>query len=301
MAFDEFDLIRGLRARRTHERLRLAIGDDMAVVATTGGDLLLACDMSLDGVHFDTLRHTYSQIGRKAVARNLSDCAAMAVRPLAVTIGLAMPREMTEADATALYDGIYGIASEFDVAVAGGDTARWDGKLMVDVAILAEPHPGIRPVTRSGAAPGDRLYVSGPLGGSILGKHMSFRPRVAEAKLLASRLGDRLHAMMDISDGLSLDLSRLCAASGVGAVLEEQLVLNAISDAARELANHDGRRALAHALEDGEDFELLIAASGDIDCPGVNLIPIGTIGASGLSLRRMDGSIETLTPRGYVH
>lgn len=301
MAFDELDLVRGLLKRSAHQRLKLGIGDDMAVVATVAGNVLLACDMSLDGVHFDTLQHSYQQIGRKAVARNLSDCAAMAVRPLAVTVGLVMPRKMSESQTVELFDGIHKIAAEFDLAIAGGDTTRWDGKLALDVAILAEAYPGIQPVERGGARSGDRLYVSGPLGGSILGKHLSFRPRVAEAKALAAHLGDRLHAMMDISDGLSLDLWRMCEASGVGAVLDAPMLAAATSAAATELALQDGRSGLDHALSDGEDFELLIAAEGEVACLGVALLPVGIVTESGLGLKGKDGRTEPLVPRGYIH
>ncbi len=120
--------------------------------------------------------------------------------------------------------------------------------------------------------------------------------------MLADTLGDQLHALMDISDGLSLDLWRMCQASGVGATLDESELQLVISEDARRLAKEDGRPALEHALTDGEDFELLLAASGEIQqVPGVMTHRIGTVTDSGLLIRRVDGQLEELEPKGFVH
>lgn len=289
---------------RTGRSVEINLGDDMAGIRIRGRTVLIACDMLMDGVHFDTRRHTYEQIGRKAMSVNLSDCAAMAVRPLAAVVSVAVPRGTTRDDARRLHRGLSDMARRFDVAVVGGDTNCWSKPLVVDVGVLAEPHPGIRPVRRSGARPGDGIFVTGPLGGSILGKHLRFTPRVREAEALARAFGHRLHAMMDISDGLLLDLHRMCRASGIGAQLDETLLSRIISPAAYRLSARDGRSALSHALTDGEDFELLLAVeSGKRGAkpvpPGLRLI--GYFTERGFSLKTREGRLIPLRPEGYVH
>ena len=315
MAADELEFVEWLRRQQeAHASVGLGIGDDMAVllpslapgkpaVISDAADrlLLLSCDMLLDGVHFDSGEHGLSEIGRKAVACSLSDCAAMAVRPVAATVSVALPAECTLADAQELFRGIFAIAADFNLAIVGGDTTRWKNPLAIDVAITASPFAGIDPVTRAGAKVGDALFVTGPLGGSRLGKHMTFKPRVDEAKLIAEAIGGRLHAMMDISDGLSLDLWRMCHASGVGASLNEQDLQRVISDDAKQLAGADGQSALEHALSDGEDFELLLAVSGEPEVADVSLHPVGAVTEAGLTLKRIDGRIEPLEPKGFVH
>ena len=302
MAEDELEFVEWLRRRqRAHPGVIVGIGDDMAVLDSPSRRVLTASDMLLDGVHFDTSRHDLAQIGRKVVACNLSDCAAMAVRPVAVTVSLALPTACTLTDAQQLYHGMFAVAEEFDVAIVGGDTTRWDHPLAIDVGIVARSYDGIEPVLRSGAKPGDRLYVTGKLGGSLLGRHLTFRPRVEEGRTLARTLGDRLHAMIDISDGLSLDLWRICEASGVGAVLNERELEAVVSNDAKRAGATDGRTPLDHALSDGEDYELLIAVSGDVVNFDVPLHSLGQIVERGLALRRLDGRVERLEPRGWVH
>lgn len=304
-SFDELAYIEWLQ--RTEVKLsplRLGIGDDMARLQIGGESVLVASDMLLDGVHFDTARHSLRLIGRKAMACNLSDCAAMAVQPVAATVSLVLPKTLTLRDVRELHRGLADMAGRFGAGIVGGDTTRWAHPLAIDVAILAKPYKGLRPVLRSGGKPGDRLYVTGRLGGSILGRHLRFAPRIAEAARLSRTLGPRLHAMMDISDGLLLDLHRLCRASGVGAALVEAELEGIISPAARRLARQTGRAALDHACSDGEDFELLLAVRGEVaqkDVPGVTLLPIGRLTKRGFVLERRDGRVSRLLPRGYVH
>lgn len=289
--------------------LALGIGDDMAALSLNAETeciaqeslLLVSCDMLLDGVHFDVRRHPISQIGRKAIACSLSDCAAMAVRPVAATVSVALPSEMSVSAAKEMISGMFEMAGEYGTAIVGGDTTRWPHPLAIDVAIYAVPHPGIDPVARGGACVGDGLFVTGRLGGSMRGRHLTFTPRVSEARALAQALGTRLHAMIDISDGLALDLWRLCQESSVGAIIDMQQLEKLISDDARALSHDDGRSALDHVLEDGEDFELLIAVAADTDVDSLDLSPVGQVTPSGLSIRRDDGSVEALQPRGYVH
>ena len=324
---DELEFVEWLREQQLAQPgVILGVGDDMAIVDCglstarnrqssivnrqssigTPGWLCISSDMLLDGVHFDTKCHDMALIGRKAVACCLSDCAAMAVRPLAATVSIALPAAGSLSDAQEMFRGMLAIANEYGLSIVGGDTTRWKspaGGLAIDVAVTATPHEGIEPVRRSGASPGDVLYVTGGLGGSLLGKHLTFTPRVKEARALAEALGDRLHAMIDISDGLSLDLWRICQASGVGAILEQRQLEQVISDAAKTAADTDGRSPLDHALSDGEDYELLLAVSPEKagTTEALSIHPIGHVTDSDLWIHRTDGRTEPLEPKGFVH
>jgi len=302
MSFSELAFVDWLTRRATDSpALRCGIGDDMAIVRINGTDLLFSSDLLLDGVHFDTQTQSMDLIGRKAVACSLSDCAAMAVRPCAVTISVAFPSTFSMGDARLLYEGVFALADEFGVPVAGGDTTKWAESLAIDVAIIAAPWEGVTPILRSGAKVGDKLYVTGSLGGSLRGGHLRFKPRVAEAKLLAETFGAQLHAMIDITDGLSLDLSRMCKASSVGATLDETMLNAVISDDAKRSASEDDKTPLEHVLGDGEDFELLLAVGGDVKTYPGPLLEVGKITQAGYALARIDGTVETLAPKGFVH
>jgi thiamine-monophosphate kinase len=217
----------------------------------------------LDGVHFDSSKHTPREIGRKAMNRNLSDCAAMACLPAAATATVALPRGAGIEYAKELYLGLREAGDAFNCPIVGGDTGSWEGKLVLSVSILGRAD-GIKPITRGGAKVGDGIYVTGPLGGSILGRHMTFTPRIDEARRLA-RSGT-ITSMIDISDGFALDLSRICQQSGVGAIIDgAEMPIH--SDAVM-LSRQSGRSALEHALHDGEDHELLFTSP--------TLPPVGT-------------------------
>ena len=205
-----------------------------------------------------------------------------------------------------ILEGLLPLAEEYDVVMAGGDTNTWDGPLAIDVSVIGRL-TAAGPLRRTAARVGDRILVTGQLGGSILGRHADFRPRVSEAIALRHEFG--IAAGMDISDGLALDLSRLAAASGVGATLDVEHI--PIHDDARQLARQHPDRGdeLTHALSDGEDFELLLTASPDIagdliasqplDVP---LADIGEIGATpGLMRRESDGRLRPLESLGYLH
>ncbi|MFQ5462289.1 MAG: thiamine-phosphate kinase [Phycisphaerae bacterium] len=280
----------------------LGIGDDMASLATRRDSMLMSSDMLLEGVHFDLEYDAPALVGRKVVACCASDCAAMAVRPTAMTISVAWSRERPMAVLKRIFEGAFDEANRLGVPIVGGDTTSWDHPIALDAVVVAEPYPDVAPVRRDHAQPGDALLVTGPLGGSRAGHHLTFVPRISEAKTLAQGLGASLHAMMDISDGLSLDLWRLCQASGVGAVLEESRLGNAISDAALRLAESTGRSPLDHALSDGEDFELLLAVDAHAALPNaVALIRVGRVVEEGFHLEAADGSLKTIQPTGYIH
>jgi thiamine-monophosphate kinase len=287
----EFDFISWVRAQQNSSDLvELAAGDDLAVLKWKSGDLLLVgVDQVLDGVHFNSKVHSPDLIGRKVMNRNLSDCAAMACLPAAAVATVALPRGTAMEYAKELYLGMKRAGDAFGCEIVGGDTASWDGKLVVTVSILGRS-AGITPITRKGAKPDDGIFVTGPLGGSLRGRHMTFEPRVKEGIALGMA---GVHAMIDISDGLSRDLRHICEQSGVGAVIEAQRV--PIHDDAKKM--DDGRSPLEHALHDGEDHDLLFTDSR----PHPAWIRIGTITAEPGIYLQQNGKRTALEPRGWEH
>jgi thiamine-monophosphate kinase len=304
----ERDLIRWLRRRLPpHPLVRLGPGDDAAVLRLSGVDeCVVTVDMLTDHVDFELAEVDPRRVGRKCLAANLSDLAAMAARPLAGVVALCLPRQGAMGLAVALFEGLIPLAEQYDLAIAGGDTNTWDGPLAVSITLLGEVTDR-GPLRRGGARPGDRIVVTGSLGGSILGRHLDFEPRVAEALELHARY--ELHAGIDISDGLSLDLAHIIEESGCGAVVRADAVPT--SDDARRLAEEldDGSTALDHALGDGEDFELILAAPPDaarqmLAQPplGVRLTDVGEfVAESGLWIAGADGARRPLEPRGWEH
>jgi thiamine-monophosphate kinase len=193
-----------------------------------------------------------------------------------------------------MFLGLRDAADPFDCPVVGGDTASWPGKLAVTVTILGRS-AGIQPITRGGAKVGDWIYVTGSLGGSILGRHMTFEPRVALARQLAAT--GKVTAMIDLSDGLSLDLGHVCRLSDVGAWVHAAHV--PVHAEAVEM-RRDGHSPLEHALHDGEDHELLFTASEAGDYPSSTLIGQVTEG-NGVWLVQPDGTRQPLEPKGWEH
>jgi thiamine-monophosphate kinase len=254
---------------------RVPFGDDMAAIAA-GENLLWTVDTLMDGVDFESGRHTWHAIGRKAMAANLSDCAAMAVQPVSALCSVVLCNHLSQADALDLFRGAHDFGLRYGCPIVGGDTNSWDAPTVISITIAARALPDSPPVCRNGARPGDTLWVTGQLGGSILGRHMTFEPRIALAQEIARRL--RPHAMMDISDGLALDLGRLVEASGCGAVIEETAAVALIHPDAARLGAQDGRPGLEHALHDGEDFELLVVLPPEApttNCQALGLLPLG--------------------------
>jgi thiamine-monophosphate kinase len=220
----EHELIRWLIGRTSrHPQVPMGIGDDAALLQfTQGAQTVATTDMLMDGVDFVLGSDAPHRIGRKALAVNLSDLAAMAAKPVAALVSLAIPRSGVAgggslALAQQLYEGILPLAEEFGVALAGGDTNVWEGPLVLSITALGEVAPG-KAFLRSGGKPGDELLVTGSLGGSRLAKQFDFTPRIREALQLGQIAA--VHAAQDVSDGLLLDLSRLAAASGCGAELQ---------------------------------------------------------------------------------
>ena len=298
----EFDFIDWLRAQTpASSRVLISPGDDCAAITSPSRALLVTTDMLMDGTDFILAEVGPRRVGRKAMSANLSDIAAMAGTPVAAVVSVALPRESGRSLAEELYLGLRDVADAFGVPIIGGDTNSWTGRLVISVTALGEA-TARGAVTRSGAKPGNWLFVTGPLGGSILGHHLDFTPRVREALLLHAAV--ELHAMIDISDGLAADLNHICEESRCGAVLKAEAI--PVSPAAVELSRTSGKTPIQHALGDGEDFELVFAVSpGDgeklLRSPPVpGLTKIGECVDAGLWLEE-GGVRKELKAMGWVH
>ena len=300
----EFTFIEGLQRQcRVRPPVTLGIGDDAAIVQWPGPTTeLVTTDMLMEGVDFLMETATPAEMGRKSLAVNLSDLAAMGARPTMAYVSLALPRQRGLAFAEELYAGLLQLADSYDVTIAGGDTNSWDGPLVVSVTAMGVPY-GASPVRRSGAMPGDRIWVTGACGGSLAGRHLTFEPRLREVSRLLELVA--LHALIDISDGLSADLAHILDASGVGAVVDA----GAIPIHADVALLPPEKSPLARALSDGEDFELIfcvspsdadrLRAAWDLPTP---ITEIGQIvSGSGAQLRHANGDIVPLPPQGWTH
>lgn len=281
----------------------LGPGDDMAALRVEGGAVLAAIDAVVEGRHFRT-GTDLRLVGRKAVLRNLSDVAAMAARPLACLASVAAPRGFSDEDARRLLAGVRSAAEEHACPLVGGDTAihaRDDSPLVVSVAILATPAAvGGEFVRRRGGRLGDLVAVTGRLGGSLDpdggGRHLDFPPRLAEATELAETLGTRLHAMIDLSDGLGVDAAHLAEAAAGDLAIE----IEASAVPCRE------GLPIERALGDGEDFELCFCCSGPppAEVRGVPVTVVGRVvereGGPRVRLRR--GTVLSDASRfGFEH
>ena len=280
--------------------VRIGIGDDAAVVANRGAESVVCCDPVVEGVHF--LSSAPAQlVGRKAVNRNLSDLAAMGALPDWLLVSLVLPRGWPARRRLQLLTGIRAAARAAGCRVVGGDVATHAGPLVVTVTAIG--HAAGRVLTRGGAVAGDTLHVSGPLGGAAAGHHLRFRPALRQGVWLARQ--DAVHAAIDVSDGLLLDLAPLLRASGgLGAEIDAAAV--PVRAAARRLAGGDRDRALRAALGDGEDHVLLWSQAARELPPGGPL-PLRArrafgrvVAGRGLWLLR-DGRRERIEPLGFRH
>ncbi len=303
MGRSEFEFIAALQQRaEIRPPVALGIGDDAAVMHPTAYPQVVTTDMLMEGVDFLWPQASAELIGRKALAVNLSDIAAMGCVPTAAFVSVALPRARGRVFADALYDGLFALAEETQVTIAGGDTNTWDGPLVINVTVLGTPI-GTQPVLRSGARPGDRILVTGALGGSLLGRHLTFTPRLQEIRAIRDRI--EVHSLIDVSDGFAADLHHLLIASGCGADL----------DAARIPIHPDARRMadqlspLEHALGDGEDFELILTTDrGSAELllsTWIHSTPLTDVGVCtaepGCRLHHPDGTQTELLPLGWTH
>jgi thiamine-monophosphate kinase len=307
---NEFELIARLtRALPANPSIVTGAGDDCAVLDLGVADklILFKTDAVVEGLHF-TRETPPEKIGRKALARCLSDIAAMAGTPTAALVTIGLPEKFEPDHVFRIYDGINELAREHEVAIAGGETTTNPGRILISIALIGTVPRG-RQVSRSGAKPGDAIFVTGELGGSLAGKHLEFEPRLAEARWLAQQCP--IHAMIDLSDGLAGDLRHILQAGGVGAALLKSAI--PISRAARLRAREGSpaKPAFAAALTDGEDFELLftVAARHAVNLldawktafPKLKLSCIGKIVAGqGILIRDKTGTHQ-LNAHGYVH
>lgn len=305
----ERDLIRWLRGRLPQrENILVGPGDDAAVLRANG-DLVVTTDMLMDGVDFILKDADPRRVGRKALAVNLSDLAAMAAKPVAAFVSLALPRGDGELLAMELYAGLCALADEFECSIAGGDTNSWDGPLVINVTAIGET-TARGPLLRSGAKPGDAIVVTGSFGGSIHGRHFDFTPRVREALQLHERY--EIHAAADVSDGLSIDLWNICTESHLGAqVWERDLPIH--DDARLRAPGEFALSPLDRALGDGEDFELVMAVPWEESQRMIDEQPLGSTRLSrigkfleveGMTIvykRKTHPQSLPLIPRGYEH
>ena len=283
----------------------VGIGDDGAVVeADSSRKVVVVTDMLLDGTHFRLSEISPALAGRKALAVNLSDLAAMLARPTAAFISLALPRGSggDPGFSDQLYQGLQELADQYQCVIAGGDTNSWDGPFAINVTLTGSPLGKQIPL-RSGAAPGDALFVTGPLGGSLQHqRHLTFSPRLDAAQWLADNVP--LSALMDISDGLATDLPRMMLASHTAAILEAvQIPIH--PDVPPQLPDEQRLQA---ALNDGEDFELLLAVPATAvallqSAPqGLHFYPVGSVHTgSGVQLKLPHGQLVDLPAGGWQH
>lgn len=277
--------IRGAAARAS-KKVRRGIGDDCAVLdIPRGHELLVTTDFSLEGVHFRREWHPAEAVGHRCLARGLSDIAAMGGEPVAAFLSLALPADFPQKWVDDFLRGVLKLAKKHNVPLAGGDTAQSPAGVLADIMVVGSARKG-KAITRAGARPGDRVYVTGSLGASAAAlkllyarkkiserdfpRHFYPQPRLEVGRWLRER--GVASAMIDLSDGLSVDLRHICEESGVGADLLPQAVPRA------EVHGH--AVDLAFALHGGEDYELLFTAPRNKRVPDrIAGVPVSRIGA----------------------
>lgn len=308
----------GAGARTTHSTPAVVtgIGDDTAVLRVPPShQMLVTTDFSLEGIHFRSDWHSPEVVGHRCLARGLSDIAAMGGEPVVAFLSLALPRDLPQAWVRRFARGLLSLAEQFGVTLAGGDTAESPNGILADIVVVGTV-PNGKAVLRSDARVGDRIFVSGQLGGSAAAvrqmrkkpktklnvrdypRHFLPQPRIELGRILRER--GLPSAMIDTSDGLSTDLAHLCAESGVGAELEAELIPRAsVGKPAREVD-------LEFAVHGGEDYELLFTAPEARRVPsriaGVPITQIGHITRrQKVSLIDRGGVRHELQPQGWEH
>jgi thiamine-monophosphate kinase len=259
-------LISRIRSRATRKKgIAAGIGDDCAILQIPAGHQgLVTTDFSLEGIHFRREWHPPEVVGHRCLARGLSDIAAMGGMPVAAFLSLALPQNLRQPWVDRFIKGLLGLAERFKVSLAGGDTAQSPGGILADIVVIGSVPKG-KAIPRSGARPGDRIYVTGALGGAAAALNLLFSgkklrqadfprhfhpvPRIEVGQfLLEKRLAS---AMIDLSDGLSTDLGHICEESGVGAQIQAPAIARAsVGKPAHEVD-------LQFALHGGDDYELL--------------------------------------------
>jgi thiamine-monophosphate kinase len=307
---NEFELIARLtKSLPTNKNVVAGAGDDCAVLDLGVPEklILFKTDAVVEGIHF-TRETPPGKIGRKALARCLSDIAAMAGTPAAALVTIALPENFDAEFIVKIYDGLNALAEKFGVAIVGGETTTNPERILISIALLGTVLRG-KQILRGGAKIGDAIFVTGELGGSLAGKHLDFEPRLEEARWLVENFS--VHAMMDLSDGLAGDLRHILNASKTGAEIMKSAVPIARAAKLRAKESSAAKPPFIAALGDGEDFELLFTlASKDAvklldgwkkQFPKLKLSCIGRIVAGdGILIRDKIGS-HKLNAEGYVH
>ncbi|MCL5408612.1 MAG: thiamine-phosphate kinase [Candidatus Omnitrophica bacterium] len=276
------------------------IGDDTAVLEWNKKSyFLLTTDVVVDGIHFEKEKISPEKIGRKALAVNISDIAAMGGIPLYALVSLGLPCPEKKF-ISGIYKGILNLAKKFNIDIVGGNISK-SPTLFIDIFLAGKVEKKLLKL-RSSAKPGDSIYVTGSLGGSIEGKHYNFSPRVKEAGYIIKKYP--VSSMLDVSDGLSSDLIKLAKASNVGFVL----ILDNIpvsKDAIR--ISKTEKEAVFHALNDGEDYELLFTVDKNYHgkIPGkIDSVPVTYVGEI-TTVKKYEGSFKNkkieLRPEGFNH
>ena len=286
--------VRRMAARAKNPAVQTGIGDDCAVLRLLSRgkkderDTLVTTDFTLEGIHFRRDWHSAESVGHRCLARGLSDIAAMGGEPVAAFLSLALPRNLPQSWVGRFARSLISLAERYSVVLAGGDTAESPAGVLADIIVVGTSPKG-KALLRSGARPGDRIYVSGELGGSAAAvwemrknpkrklnprdypRHFFPDPRIELGRVLREK--GLASAMIDTSDGLSTDLAHICEASGVGAELQEEAIPRAsVGKPAREVD-------LQFALHGGEDYELLFTARRSRRVPSrIAGVPITRIG-----------------------
>ena len=303
---DEFSFIRWIKSNQKNDKnITIGIGDDCASIRISGDKMLLVTtDMLVEGTHFDLKKNTPGEIGRKSIACSISDIAAMGCSAKYAVVSICFPHKTKTKFARELYSGINEMADAFNIKIVGGDIVSSKKILVINVTMYGK-NEGLKAITRSGAKVDDVIMITGELGGSILGRHITFNPRLKEGMLLNKKFN--INSMIDISDGLVADLGHILEKSGVGAVLYENEI--PISEDAKMLARKTGLLALHHALHDGEDYELLFTLPcneskkllSSKSFP-VRLSKVGYINKSeGIEIQNADGKLKKIKSLGYKH
>ena len=296
----ELSFIKNIRKQLSqNSQVILGPGDDCAVLPKRHSEQLVTTDTLMDGSHFLCKEHDPELIGRKALAVSLSDIASMGGVPEVAFVSLCMPKSsLAEGFCESVMTGIIKLANDYEVAIGGGDSNSWNGPLVVSITLTGRPHSkGI--IYRSGAKKDDVIVVSGPLGGSIEGHHLTFTPRVSLVKQLQEVTSP--NAMIDVSDGIGSDLRHICRESNVSATLCSRDI--PIRDNIKNLPTEE---AVNRALSDGEDFELCFTLSAEAwetlqtSSLKEQFVKIGTINSkSDHELYWDDGSV--IEQKGFEH
>jgi thiamine-monophosphate kinase len=334
----EFGLIDRLKEKvfQDDHRVVVGIGDDAAAIRASSGELLLVTtDVLVERVHFDRRVHSFRHIGWRAMAANVSDIAAMGGRPGHALVSICLPGNIAVEQAEEIYEGMQAVADEYDVHIIGGDTVRAPRELVISVCLTGEAEEKTL-VTRAGARVGDKICVTGHLGGSRAGllmlqpaedlagsttgslpenewsrirdRHLWPRPRLREAQLLAA--GGSIHAMIDVSDGLAGEVGHIARESGLGAEIWSEKI--PLDPQTRRVAEHLGAPALEFALHGGEDFELVFTSSPEDTSRIAEKVqertgtPVTVIGEilpqkEGVVIVSAGGSRKPLRAEGYRH